>query len=748
MSTTYSYSIVTDFSGAAPNTTQLHDEIDSDLGIAPECTIVLVSEDDVSVVFDSALSAGEKTILDGLVLAHTATVPVRNVIKIGEYGQYATLTEAIAAEGARKIYIIEPGTYIEDNPITVPAESSVQSSGTLHNTVLKPLNPTANLLNISPTSYVRNLCIAGCTGTASQAIHFDGTLGSENDMASLEYVRFVDCYTAIHASGAPGKLLVGNCQIEATTGTVSAAFDVEGGCKIVLSNNVIKGTSMNHIGVGVHASGSGTTLDNTALIIKDCNIGICIDDDAVFDSAHIECSDSTTAIEIGAAGTTSTFKSSAVTIRDSATYDIDIGAEEAFVHVSSGSIDPHKINNPNGVTLIASFHVSDGDRQFRTDVGDMRFGMPSEPGKLAVGEGFYNMPGYVIMSNDNLEAGTWVDNTATALTDGAVFDLLQGVTAGNACYLGADNPISGFKANIKTATVAAASTDIIWEYWDGSAWLSLPKCSRKVKAPWNTQDLQIVTTKTKHQVYCGLGPSTTLGTKSLNGFERYWVRFRIAVGTTTIPRAEYFRLHVNNSRWGKAGYMEMYGNARTWIPLDMSFKDFTSITGTTSQDLYLGDNLNLAGSNNTFPTGLLHSTGATKFLPTYLDTSFPLKFVLFYAGSVGTAGEMRWIVRWGSVFTGGSVYHNSTDAPTTGANELSITSDVTISAADTVYRLEAKLDVQTLDFSPDGNVGDLFWINIARDGTATEDTYSGDVSVLQVGLFGVNMHPGADLDAF
>ncbi len=65
---TYTYSLAVDFSNNL-NSSQFHGEIDADPGIVPILQAVNVTADVVDVVFDSALSAGEKTTLDGLVAA-------------------------------------------------------------------------------------------------------------------------------------------------------------------------------------------------------------------------------------------------------------------------------------------------------------------------------------------------------------------------------------------------------------------------------------------------------------------------------------------------------------------------------------------------------------------------------------------------------------------------------------------------------------------------------------------------------
>lgn len=68
---TYTYSLSSDFGGNI-NTTQFHSEINNDPGIFPNLEGINTLNDDVDIIFDSSLSAGEQTTLTGLVSSHTA----------------------------------------------------------------------------------------------------------------------------------------------------------------------------------------------------------------------------------------------------------------------------------------------------------------------------------------------------------------------------------------------------------------------------------------------------------------------------------------------------------------------------------------------------------------------------------------------------------------------------------------------------------------------------------------------------
>jgi len=69
MATTYNYSVTSDFGGNI-NIKQLGDTIASESGITINLTGILIDGDNVDIIFDAALSAGEHTTLDGIISSH------------------------------------------------------------------------------------------------------------------------------------------------------------------------------------------------------------------------------------------------------------------------------------------------------------------------------------------------------------------------------------------------------------------------------------------------------------------------------------------------------------------------------------------------------------------------------------------------------------------------------------------------------------------------------------------------------
>jgi hypothetical protein len=117
------YSLAADFGGAI-NEQVLKQQIEADAGIAPTTLDVGRTDDVVTISFSAALSAGEKTTLDGLVAAHDGTVADQTaeifdaIVDVHGNGDYLLPSQAFAA-GHVSVFV-RNGTYVETTNVVVP----------------------------------------------------------------------------------------------------------------------------------------------------------------------------------------------------------------------------------------------------------------------------------------------------------------------------------------------------------------------------------------------------------------------------------------------------------------------------------------------------------------------------------------------------------------------------------------------------------------------------------------------------
>ena len=388
-----------------------------------------------------------------------------------------------------------------------------------------------------------------------------------------------------------------------------------------------------------------------------------VDNDGEFELTLFTSNTCGTGLYVGNTSTKSKVRAASFNIVNSITYDIDIQSTNADIELFSGEVDANLINNPNRVIINGKFYSYVDNKKFQTITGDLRVGTLEIPSTVMMGEGKYKNSTLTVFSNDNLEAGTWVDNTVAALSsDDSTFNLFQAVATGNCFYVGSTSNIYGIKVNVTTTSTSTPSkSDIVAEYWDGSAWTSLNSMQLLSTSPYYHNMDSFVTSANKQHLRYNITTATSMPNKTLNSVNKKWIRYRIVNTITGIPQAEYIKLHTNAKKINKDGFTEYFGNSRERCALN--FNTYLSNSTPGSQEIFLSDNLSVSKSNNKFADGAVTRIGLNTYMKTCTDTSFPIKLKFAFMGDNNTAGDVEWKVRYAYTTSGSSIYHNTTDAP-------------------------------------------------------------------------------------
>jgi len=233
----YEYSNSADFPDGF-TADKLQSEIDADPGISPNTLRIETVNDQFFVVFDATLTAGEKTILDGLVAAHipdplvervylerdmgadiiTAQLSSGSAYFPAQYsqtvyisqeeksGQYTTIRAALDANPTpNTIFLVHPGTYIENNPLVLPVSCLLVGAGTTAQITIVAANPASNLIVMNPWSKVDSMIITGATSACG--IYFDGSVPPTSAYALFEECIITNCDTLVRAENGPNTLL-------------------------------------------------------------------------------------------------------------------------------------------------------------------------------------------------------------------------------------------------------------------------------------------------------------------------------------------------------------------------------------------------------------------------------------------------------------------------------------------------------------------------------------------------------------
>jgi hypothetical protein len=774
MATKYTKNIPADLPNGI-NHTKLSDEIKI---LLPTFTHIQPGGDSQHIWFSSSLSVEDQTTLSTTCTNHVLAGGLESVElfrstgfdvvhgkdshgKLVEYigeqtneihisketqGQYSSLKAALDANTAENlVFIIHPGIYVEDNPLLLKSGCTVKSTGNAETTIIIANNVNSDIISATQMNSIVGLTIQGATGIGARGIYFNGSLsGGLGKFTAVTQCFIKDCDIAIESDGKDGVGSVDTLYCRETiiyplTGVRSKGVYCHSGGQFISAGVSVSGIPVPYVPIlnALMCVGVGSKISMTTSNVLYCVNGLTVDDDGEVEMVLISLRINTNAIIIGSAGTSSRLNISMANIRDSTVSDLDIRPSSAQIEIHSGLIDETKIINPNCVKIAAKFHTVQNGRYYQGFTGDVHIGNPLEPSKLDIGSGQYDFDNAIVLSNDNLEAGTWVDNSTHAASySGSTLDMFPGVSVGQCCYIGQLHDCIGCKIEVTTAATSNITfDDITWEYWNGTIWMKFDIMQSGAIAPKYSIVNSIVNTVGKYQVRYGLKSDAPLALYTLNGFERKWVRVRIVNTLPSVITLEYIKPHTHHTEIGKTGFIEYYGDARPVTTLDLKIHDIVdSNANAGTQELFLAKNLSVSRIKNVFTAATLCRLGLTSFIPMNIDTSFPIKLCVSYIVDNDTAGDIEWKLRWACSELDSNIYRNSTDAPTDAPNVNLTTNIMSIPATkkDTERRSEFLITVQKMGVNLQGSPPHQLWISLERNAGVSSDTYTGSVSLIQV----------------
>lgn len=787
MSVTYSYTTTDFFSGL--DLSQLQAEIIANIAITTPISYINSNADDIDIIFQASLSAPELTELNDVIIPNHVPIPPKQPVilerdpssdiitaqlltGIGYFpalysqtvyisqesksGQYTTIRAALDANTLpNTIFIVQPGTYIENNPLILLISSVLMGAGTTTQTTIVAANPSSDIIVMNPWSKIDSVVITGAT--SAKGIYFDGSLAPEGGYALFEECIITNCDIIVHAENGPNTLLGYRSLISASSSgsSPSKGLYASAGAQMTLSSISVSGSTSPYVPImdGIVSEGAGTKISLSTSNVYICNRGVVQDDNGEIELNLLTARGNVTSFYIGPIGTNCKIRANSFSMLESVLYDVDIQATEADIGLFSSEIDESKINNPNHIKFINQSHTNKYHKIFKTHAGDIRFGGRGQKTTVSIGGGKYDDSKMIVLTNDNLESGTWINQTAAA-KDFEVpgFDIFQSTAINNCCYIGRDNTLVGCKMNITTATsLTTTKDDLIWEYWDGSSWVPFNVLVTQSEMPFYYMMDSVVSTLGKYHVRFPIKSSDPQPTKDLNGHNLKWVRMRVVNTLSNIPHTKYVKLHVNQRKINSAGFVEKFGDGRISMRLPWTINDTEPANSSPdNQDVYLSDKLGVGRIENRFKNGVVDRLGANIFLSEDLDNSFPMKLKFAIIGDSSTDGDVEFVARWNTSNVGSSIYRTTASAPSVSTGEKFASTIITITDADTEYRGEIELDLNRVNPYPSSGTAEMLWLSFERNATGgnANDTYPGNVTISQISPFYIAWREGGFIDAF
>lgn len=672
-----------------------------------------------------------------------------NEIHISKDSQnkYSSITTALASETADNlIFVVHPGVYTENNPLTLRTGCVLHSAGTFENTSIVATNPNANIINLGAKCKLSGVTLAGATGASG--VYFDASVsGGAGVVSTVQECSFNDCNVAVESdgkdgNGIPDTLFTEKIKIKPLSMNLSKGLYAHNKGQIItdiLSVMGVPGYFTIGQGVSVRDVGSKITVMGGSLWFL--NRALYVDNGGEIEIATITANYNNIGLEVGASGTTSNVSASMMKIKNSATYDMSVLANEANIEIHSGVLSDIKINNPNNVKLNSFYHLIRYGRYYMSMTGTILNGSSREPSEMYVGEGHYDIDRVYVLSNTNGEVGAWTDNTDGALSEDAPpFDMFSGTDVGNCAYIGRQTNPVGCILQVNT-TCACSVDDIIAEYWNGTTWVEFYTSVVKDASPCYTPSTYFLNTAGIYQVHFGLRTNSPLAIKVINGKSAKWVRFRVVNALPSVPQLEMMKPHPNSTEIDSDGFVKYFGDARIVQKLAFEYSDASGLGNAGDQSLYISKKVGITGTKNSFGPGVLSSVGFTVTVPRNTDTSFPLKLDISHSAS--QAGDVVLNVRYDHTDNGSTIYGNTVDAPESAPDEHLISQ--TVSATTTSKLTTISLDIRKLMPNIEGANQCVLWIALERDGTNPADTNAGSLNIHEVGIRSIAWSSGSHL---
>lgn len=759
--------------------------------------------DSIVFTFESAITDADKNVLSNIVksydtyepptlipaylesnstiLKHTINgIPTKYIgqqsneihISTEQQGNYSSLKAAVLANpGPNHVFIIHPGEYQEDNPIILETGTVVYANGNAENTIITANNPNADFIHLGIKNKIEGITIKGVYGTGCRGIYFNAAASGGYGLFSAVFECFVkDCDIAVEINGQNINLYGGVAdQLYARELVISATPALFGVGKTSLSKGIYTHSGGQLVSMGLTIFGiPPTAAPSPALPIIDayyckdpgskismtlsngyfCYNGLHIDNDCQTELTLLTLKYNVNGVNVGSNGTQTRLSVNSLEVNYSQTYDMLFQPQTAIIEVHSGLLDDSKIHNPNGVRLNMRYHTNRNGQSRQKMLGIINVGNSHEPAKMLIGEGSYDNDN-TVLTNTDLDIGTWnnLSTLANEENNTVSFNIFAGTSVNNCLYLGRTYNHMGIKINITTAvTTAVPLSALEWTYWNGSSWVIFNVMQTRDVAPYYyMKDCFISEVNTFH-IRFGIKSNDSLVPTTINGITKKWVRVRVISELPSIPQSEYVKFHTSCVKINGDGFTEYFGDSRTIKKLSWNIERFTG--NSTNQNLYLSKSLNTNITNNNFIANTLSKICLTSFIQNDIDNSFPIKLKIAVIGSSGTSGNVKFTIRYDFSDVDSDVYLLEADAPTNTSSEKMTSIVVPITALNREHRFDVSLDFSGIDANFYIGGPQLSWMSIERNAGVGDDTYIGDVSIIQLAPYYVSWIDGSHLLAF
>jgi hypothetical protein len=743
MSTYYTYSIHDDIVRHEVNINQLQNEIQIS-NYSRTLEGITTNDDEMIITFDGVLLVSETNALNTLVRNHDAITdevfrklyrPKDTYLISPSGGDFETIREAVETVSPGSLLLIYPGTYIENNPLTLRHDTVLRGEGLPITINIVAINTQHPIFILEQQTILEGVHITGASGIGGCGIYVDSSIGFGRAMITRTIVSNCETgYKAVFENNVshmpPCTMMCLETMVVSTdTTTVQFGYHAADGSMIRCIDTGVTGNLYQLIGIGYYSTGVHPVTGDSSIMrinsggIQYATVALCCDDGGEVETHANRIEHCTTGCDIGPTGTTSKLGIHGVVFHDISGNEIETVNTDCTIYATGGRIRSDKISLPYPNNIIYDvFHFNSEPSNSSLQVnGILSVGSTMQQSRAFFGCGYSHIFDVTILTNTNMDVGTWDDISVNLLVDDTVSSpMFAGVTVGNTIYFG-DNVI--FSAMYASMTSPINGGMVYIEYWNGSAWSMVQIMVRANHPPYNSYSNNFF--GVTGEIVINFGPMDNWSMKTLNGYNKYWIRFRIMSDISQNPICSRIRIYNDSTSIERDGYVLHYGCSRVRKRHSLTLSDFVVTTGIpTTQDIYLFDDMKVRIPNNRFPNSGTTGIGTIIHIPADIDTSYPITLLHNWVASDNSVGDVVWQLSYGNTRT--QIYLSSPPAST--ATKIKSTAPVASSS-------EGLIRTEHFDVIVSGiTQSDLLFLSIKRLGDDVGDTYASGVVVVSIDI--------------
>ena len=564
-------------------------------------------------------------------------VPQTNRIVVATAGGDVTSFEdAISLAIPGTLILVGPETFDYSSKQVPPIFTSIVG--------LDPLTSilnctTANIVGIECSGFngIGNLTLSGPSGATGVGVD----VPSGVTLVRASGVLFSGCGTGFRDASGTSTVLVDNTN---SFNCTESGVHITGGSTTDLHAVNAQGSALATLTNGILIDGGSTAFIRATKI--DGAGGGFVTNGIHVDGGNARCAalvvtNADSALVIGDLG--GDIVHSGGDISGSVTNDIKTGTGVSRIFMDGSIADATKFSVGASTTLHGSHIVETEDEEGTQFLGGVVVGKPGNGQQLSMGEGDAFTVGMHVLTNTNLEIGTWVDESANAASaSGSTVTLFSGVTADHATYVGyTESAVTSLLTKMSTTAIDLGAGSISVSYWDGATYIDVVPFASDAASP-HKQHAQGLFERTSQTDNIRVDTLDGLSTaKTLNSITAHWLRFLIVADITTSPVLEQIRLRLNQGYFGNEALLEVFGKDQPDLPLPISQRYAINGSSPTTAVFDLSANIILEIPESKFAGNAKDAFGVDVTTPSNLDTSRPLIITVLWSVDGAAAGDVE-----------------------------------------------------------------------------------------------------------